>query len=189
MLILLSAGSTIAEEDKTFLGQGDSPFSDAGKEQLLDVTETLSTYKLDKVYSSDLYRAQETLRAVLSRQHADTDYEFVEELRERSGGSYEGKKYADIRKGMSPRQYKVWERDPFEAPEHGESLIDVEQKLKPWWEAVVEPLLQENKNVLIISHVDTLKVLVCLARGDDITHSVEFKSEHGMPYFYYPTSK
>ena len=186
MLILLSAGETEAEHDKIFLGRTESPFTQEGREQIKDAAETLSQYKIDHAYASDLYRAQETLRGVHRGNVHTFPHTLVEELRERSGGSYEGRKYTDIRKGMSPKQYKVWERDPFEAPELGESLIDVEQRVKDWWEHEITPQLAENKTVLVVSHPDVMQVLVCLARGDDMSHSVEFKAEHGMPYFYHP---
>lgn len=189
MLVLLSAGQTEAERDKVFLGRGVSPFTEEGVEQIKDAAETLSQYQISRAYGSDLYRAQETLRAIHKANRHSFPHTLVEELRERSGGSYEGKKYADLRVGMSPKQYKAWERDPFEPPLHGESLIDVEDRLRPWFESEITPRLMENETILIVSHPDTLRVLVCLARGDDMSHAVQFQVEQGMPYFYHPVPR
>lgn len=185
MLVLLSAGETEAERDKVFLGRGDSPFTQDGKHQVVDAAETLAPYEFDQVYASDLYRAQETLRVVMKKNHYAPTQNLAEELRERSGGSYEGKKYSEIRKGMSPKAYKVWERDPTEPPLHGESLMDVEDRVKPWFDTEIAPRLEAHENILIISHPDTIKVLIAMARGDGLEHAVELKIEHGMPYFYH----
>lgn len=188
VLIFLSAGETEAERDKIFLGRGDSPFTEQGKRQIMDAAETLYPYDIDQAYTSDLYRAQTTLQWVLKKNPHETPWEAVEELRERSGGSYEGRKYTDIRVGMSPKQYKAWERDPFEAPEHGESLADIDERLRGWFDTL-KPMMDENKIILIVSHPDTLKVLIAMARGDELDEAVGMNVEHGMPYFYYGGSR
>lgn len=185
MLILIAAGETQAEIDKIFLGRGDSPFTELGLEQITDAGDTLSAYNLDHAYASDLYRAQETLHAVLRRNTSETAYTLVEELRERSAGIYEGRKYTDIRVGMSPKQYKVWERDPFESPLHGESLMDIEDRLRDWFKDEIMPRLNSNQNILIVSHPDTIKVLIAMARGDDLIDAIKVQIENGLPYFYY----
>lgn len=189
MLVLLTPGETQADIDKVYLGRGDSPFTESGNEQVLNTAETLSPYQFDQVYASDLYRAQETLRAVIRANQYDVPWEYAEELRERSGGSYEGQKYSDIRKGMSPKVYKVWERDPTESPLHGESLMDVRDRIKPWWDEHVAPKLAENKNVLLVTHPDTMRVLVALARGDDLIEAIGIRVESGLPYFYYGSTR
>jgi len=184
MLVLLSHGQTQSDLDKVFLGRGDSPFTSLGLEQIRDAAETLSVYHFDQIYSSDLYTAQRTLRTVMNARQGDTPWMLVEELRERSGGSYEGKTYSSIRKGMSPKQYKAWDRDPFEPPLHGESIADVQDRLRDWFSPVIAEL-KLNKNILIISHPDTIKALISLARGDDLIDVMSISIEQGMPYFYY----
>jgi len=184
MLVLLSVGETQSDVDKIFLGRGNSEFTDAGLEQIADAAETLSQYDFDQIYSSDLYTAQDTLRTVLGARTQDTTWMLVEELRERSGGSYEGKLYSEIRVGMSPKQYKAWERDPFESPELGESLVDVQDRIREWFKPIIE-MLKDNKNILIISHPDTIKALISLARGDDLADVMSIKIEPCIPYFYY----
>jgi alpha-ribazole phosphatase len=184
MLVLLTHGQTQSELDKVFLGRGDSPFTDEGLEQMQDAAGTLSTYQFDHIYASDLYTAQEMLKAVLQASTHKTPWTLVEELRERSAGSYEGRKYSDIRKGMSPKQYKAWERDPFEPPLHGESIVDVQDRIKDWFNPILTQL-KDNKNILIISHPDAIKALITLSRGDDLVDVMGVKIEMGMPYFYY----
>jgi broad specificity phosphatase PhoE len=153
-------------------------------EQIEDAADTLAPYQFDHIYSSDLYRAQETLRRVLRKSPHQVTWEYVEELRERSGGSYEGMSYTDIRKGMSPKQYKAWERDPFEAPLHGESLIDVQDRNRDWFKMILARLIKKD-DILIISHPDTIRVLIAMAMGVDLTEVTSILIEPGIPYFYY----
>lgn len=189
MLVMIAAGQTEAERDKVFLGRGDSPFVPEAAEAIRDAAETLSVYRFDRMWSSDLYRAQETATAIRAASKQCPEPELIEELRERSGGSYEGRKYTDIRKGMSPKAYKAWERDPMEPPLHGESLLDVQDRIKPWWDAEVAPLLADNRSVLLVSHPDTVKVLIAMARGDDLLDVCSIKIEHAMPYFYHGSTR
>lgn len=184
MLVLLASGETVADRDKIFIGQGDSPITELGHEQISDAAETLAPYGFDYIYASDLYRAQETLRGLLRVMHHPVVPVLVEELRERSGGSYEGMSYTDIRKGMSPKQYKVWERDPFESPLHGESLMDVRDRLMDWVN-MIRPELIGNKSILIITHPDVVRVIVSMIRGEDLADGMKFQVEQGIPYFYY----
>ena len=189
MLVMIAAGLTEAERDKVFLGRGDSPFVPEAIVDIKDAAETLAPYRFDQVYSSDLYRAQETLRGILKGNPYNPGWELVEELRERSAGSYEGMKYSDIRKGMSPKQYKVWERDPFEAPLHGESLMDIHERLSPWFQDQIAPRLEKNENILVISHPDTIRVLIAMARGDDLIDVTSIQIEHTLPYFYHGSTR
>ena len=184
MLVFLSSGETQADVDKIFLGRGDSPLTQETKEQLRDASITLAPYQFDHIFVSDLYRAQETAERVLYHNRHETTWETVEELRERSAGEYEGRKYTDIRVGMSPKQYKAWERDPFEAPLHGESFADIEERLSDWFETI-RPMLDENKNIMIISHPDVLRVLFAMVRGEELDRAIKTNVEYGMPYFYY----
>lgn len=184
MLVLLPTGENQGYVDKIFVGQSLSPYTAMGIEQIHDAAITMSAYTFDHIYASDLERAQDALQAVLRTIGGNPPWELVEELRERSGGSYEGRKYVDIRKGMSPKQYKVWERDPFESPLHGESLSEVQDRLSEWFK-LIKAQLQENQDILIISHPDTIGVLIAMARGDDLFDACSLKIEHGMPYFYY----
>lgn len=183
MLVMVAAGLTEAEHSKIFLGRGDSPFTVEGQRSVADAADYLAPYRFDHVWTSDLYRAQATARLIRDVNHHGFDFSLSEELRERSAGSYEGMPFSRIREGMSPKAYRAWDRDPFEAPEHGESLSDIHQRLHPLYVNEIRPVLQQN--VLVISHPDTLKVLVAMVRGDLLSDAMSTTIEHGLPYFYY----
>ena len=85
----------------------------------------------DAVFMSDLERCQDTTQYVIGHTHPRDTWTMAEELRERSGGSLGGLTYQEIRKKFAPRQYKLWQRDYFEAPPQGESYRDVEDRVIP----------------------------------------------------------
>lgn len=184
MLVMVAAGETLADVEKRLLGQSDSPLTELGITQIHDVADTLAPYTFAHVYASDLYRAQETLRGILEKNTHRLTWDYAEELRERSGGSYEGMLYSDIRKGMSPKQYRVWERDPFEAPLHGESLIDLQDRISEWV-AMLKQRLLAGDDILVVSHPDTIRVLIAMIMDEDLTEIMGLVIDPGIPYFYY----
>ena len=166
-------------------GQRDTPLTDIGRAQALEAAETLADYKFDHVYTSDLIRALEQTRAVLARQKFPVSHTLVPELRERSGGSVEGIKYTALKKRMSPRKYKLWQRDFFEAPPDGESLHDVALRVLPWFDDNVIPRISKNENILIVAHAGVIRVLISYVKKIDETEIMGWDIEHSMPYFFY----
>jgi len=181
---MITPGQSVADISKIYQGRTNSKFTDLGIDQMCNAAETLSHYKFDMVFASDLYPSQELLSVISKYAKFPLNTILAEELRERSGGAYEGSLYSDIRVGKSPRQYRVWERDPFEAPLHGESLIDVQDRLTDWFKDI-RTNLQLHKNILLITHSDVIKVIIALARGDDLADTISINIEPAIPYFYY----
>lgn len=185
MLVLMTNGQTQADIDKVFLGSNDSPLTLSGKQQVQDTADTLADYLLDGIYSSDLYRAQTAADTITSKLKKPVTVELVEELRERSFGVFEGLALNDVRKTMSPRNYRLWDRDPFDAPQHGESLIEVSERVLPWFDSVVVPRLDKGDNILIITHTDVMRVLIARVRNNDLVDMLGRDIEQGMPYVFY----
>ena len=61
--IVVRHGNSLSNIDKTFTGHIDAPLSEVGVEQAKLVSNyILSEYKVDKVFSSDLSRAVDTIK-------------------------------------------------------------------------------------------------------------------------------
>jgi broad specificity phosphatase PhoE len=90
-LILTRHGET--EENKLGIMQGHMPgkLSGLGIEQAKRLALRLKEERIDFIYSSDLARASDTAKAI-AKYHPNTPIEFVEELRERDLGEFQGKK-------------------------------------------------------------------------------------------------
>lgn len=180
MIILLAVGNTEVEENGCISGQIVSPLSDNAKIELNDVIETLRGYEIYTLYSSDMLSSQDTTE-ILKNKLKIENIEYCEELRERCLGEYEGKSLKLLREKLSPRHYRLWERDYFEAPCFGESLADLEIKVKPFF----EKKFPRNKNILIVSHYDVIRLLIGMMRNDDEDEIQKMKIEKNMPYFFH----
>lgn len=109
-------GQTVWNVETRFQGQTDIPLNDTGRAQAVRAARMLAALEPDAIISSDLQRAAETA-AALGRitglpvtQHKD--------LRERSGGEWEGLTGAEIRAGW-PEEYMKWQ------PPGGEPVEEV----------------------------------------------------------------
>lgn len=184
MLVLVRHGRSKDQEDNRLSGQNNCPLSEVGLEEVDELAYDLSVYDFDAVYSSDLLRCIDTTSAIVQRNpcYKTTQVIYAEELRERSGGNIEGVLYPDIRKEIPPKKYKLWERDYFEPTPMGESLKDVEDRVIPFMKDYVFPLVNEGKNVLVVSHEDVMKTIIGFIKSTDESSMVSLKIENAIPY-------
>lgn len=185
MLVLLRHGQSTANAKGIKAGQMDVPLTDIGIAQSKVVAETLRNYVFDAIFTSDLNRCIDTTRFATDNRYPRDTWHVAEELRERSGGTFEGMSYTEIRKILAPKQYKLWQRDYFEAPPMGESMKDIEDRVIPYMRKYVFPLVNDNKNVLVVSHNVTIMVIVGFIKKIDETEIVKKKVDHAIPYFIY----
>ncbi len=187
MLILLSNGTSVAQENNIVSGQINDPLSATGKEEAIEAGKSLADYDIGVVFCSDLERCQDTADMVMIENHFSHNVELilVQELRDRSFGSLEGTPMPEVRKSLPPRKYKLWDRDYFEAPIHGESLQDVGQRVIPFLKENAFPLVDDNKNVLVVTHNDVIKTIIGHLKKSDETDIIKWKIENSIPYFFY----
>lgn len=187
MLVLVRHGESVDQVENRMSGQSNCALSPRGVEQAEELAVELSAYEFDAVHSSDLIRCVDTTAAIL-RRNANTDPSvlvYAEELRERSGGLLEGREYKDIRQELPPKKYKLWRRDYFEAPPMGESLKDVEERVIPYLKNHVFPLVNEGKNVILVTSAGVIRTIICYIKSSDETEIVKLEIENAMPYILY----
>ena len=188
MLVLIRHGESQDQIENRMSGQHNCPLSEEGRRQVEELGSDLSVYEFDYVFSSDLERAVDTTAAILRQTKKEPgSIQYVEELRERSGGSLEGMEFTEIRKIIPPKKYKLWRRDYFEAPPLGESLKDVADRVIPFLKEFVFPLVNEGKNVLVVAHAGVLRTIICHLKGMDESDIVSLEIENAMPYILYGT--
>lgn len=185
MLVLIRHGKSVANCENRKAGQTNTPLSEEGIKQCKDVYDTYRGYQWDAIFTSDLERCQDTTRIILSERYPPDTWTLVEELRERSGGTLEGMTFQEIRKLFSPRKYKLWQRDYFEAPPMGESMKDVEDRLLPYAKEYIFPLANEGKNVFVCTHQIPMQVLIGYIKRMDETDIPSLTIENAMPYVIY----
>jgi glucosyl-3-phosphoglycerate phosphatase len=139
-LVLWRHGQTPYNAERRFQGQLDVPLNDVGREQARRAAPYLAAMKPDAIFSSDLSRAAETA-AVLARLTGLT-VQLDKDLRERGGGSWEGKTADEIR-AQFPEAFANW------APADGETASAVADRASAAMERIADSLPGGSLAVLV----------------------------------------
>jgi 2,3-bisphosphoglycerate-dependent phosphoglycerate mutase len=131
-----------------------------GFEKSEEMGRLLKDTRIDCVYTSTLVRAEETLEAML---HAAGDtrvpIEHTAALNERDYGDYTGKNKWDIKKELGEETFDHIRRDWNYPIPNGETLKMVYERVVPFYQGTIVPLLKEGKNVLVVAHGNSLRAL------------------------------
>jgi glucosyl-3-phosphoglycerate phosphatase len=141
-LVLWRHGQTTYNAERRFQGQNDVPLNDVGREQARRAAPYLAAMKPTAIFSSDLSRAAETA-AVLARLTGLT-VQLDKDLRERGGGSWEGKTADEIR-AQFPEAFANW------APADGETASAVADRASAAMERIADSLPGDSLAV-VVSH-------------------------------------
>lgn len=149
-LILVRHGQTDLNTKRVYQGRGsDIDLNEVGLEQARKTAEFLKNEKIDLIISSPLKRALQTAQ-IINKYH-NIDIKTIDKITERDFGEFEGVEYAKV-------DYKnIREEDAYEK-------FDVEHPKK--FQERVESFLEDihiehyGKNILIVSHGGTLKMLL-----------------------------
>lgn len=127
-VLAIRHGETAWNVDARIQGQLDIPLNDNGRWQAQRLARALAARDpIDTVYTSDLLRAWDTARAVSDA--AGVALVLDEGLRERGFGVFEGQTFSEI-EARWPQESQRWrQRDPEWAPEGGESLIRMRERV------------------------------------------------------------
>jgi glucosyl-3-phosphoglycerate phosphatase len=141
-LVLWRHGQTTYNAERRFQGQSDVPLNDTGRDQARRAARYLAAMKPDAIFASDLSRATETA-AVLARL-TGLPVQLDKDLRERGGGSWEGKTAEEIRAEF-PEAFASW------APPDGESAASVADRSSAALERIADGL-PGGSLAVVVSH-------------------------------------
>jgi probable phosphoglycerate mutase len=163
-IIAVRHGETAWNVDTRIQGHLDIPLNSTGQWQARQLARALAGEPPSIIYASDLQRAHATGRAVADA----TGAPLVAEpgLRERSFGQLEGRTFAEIEAEL-PEQARRWrQRDPHFAPEGGESLTALRERIQ----ATTHRLAARHSGELIVlvAHGGVLDALYRLATGQEL---------------------
>jgi len=160
---ILVVGESEMDARKCCVGQSPTTLSSTGREQIQRIKHSLGPLKFDRVFCSDQQHARETWEIV--KDCIDNKAVFVEELRERSCGRWDGVPYTEIKNELGPRGYRNWDRDMTVVPVMGESIVDVHERFSQWFEGVSDEQ-RPQETVLFITHPDTARAIIMEARKE-----------------------
>ena len=209
-LVLCRHGQSQWNKENLFTGWHDVDLTEQGvseaKSAGLLLTELDFTF--DIAFTSVLKRAIRTLWIMLDEM--DLMWIPVERswrLNERHYGGLTGLNKAETAAKHGADQVKIWRRsydipppelepsDP-RHPSHdpryagidglpgSESLKTTLERVQPYWEERIEPLLKDGNNVLIAAHGNSLRALVKMIDGISDEDITEFNIPTGVPILY-----
>ncbi|ALW83711.1 phosphoglyceromutase [Hymenobacter sedentarius] len=160
LLVLVRHGESTANLANVFTGWLDVPLSSTGEAEAYAVADKLKDFHFDVAYTSTLIRAKRTLDIIVERAGwADLPVHHVDALKERMYGNLQGLNKAEVAIKYGQAQVDEWRRSYDVAPPNGESLKQTRARAVEFFEAEIAPQLRADKNVLIVSHGNTLRGL------------------------------
>ena len=178
-LVLVRHGQSEWNAKNLFTGWKDPGLTENGTAEAIRAGKHLKSLGLsfDVLYTSALVRAQLTGKIMLDELR-QSDLEIIEDkaLNERDYGELTGLNKDEARENFGIEQVQVWRRSYDIAPPGGESLKDTYNRVIPYFENKIQPLMKD-KNVLISAHGNSLRALVKYL--DDISEADIIKLEIG----------
>jgi len=187
-LVLLRHGESIWNKENRFTGWTDIDLSEKGIAEAKAAGTILKKqgFTFDIAFTSVLKRAIRTLWIVLD----EMDLMWIPvanswRLNERHYGALQGLNKAETAKKFSEEQVAIWRRSYDVAPPSlnkgderfagrdprykdlkesevplTESLKDTMERFLPYWTGTIEPVLRQDKRILIAAHGNSLRALV-----------------------------
>ena len=167
-LVLLRHGQSQWNLENRFTGWKDIELSEKG---ILEAKESGRIIKekkipIDAVYSSELKRANDT--AIIAMKEANYDHLFNDgelimikniAVNERDYGDLTGLNKQDTAEKYGKEQVHIWRRSYDINPPGGESLKNVVERVKPYFESTINKDLENGKNILLSAHGNSLRAL------------------------------
>ncbi len=152
-LIITRHGET--EENRAGILQGHLPgkLSATGVDQAKKVALRLKDEEIDFIYSSDLARASDTAKEI-AKLHPKTPIKFVEDLRERNLGEFQGKKKSDF--GWNAKDSKVTQIQP----KKGEDMEMLYRRVERFLHETIAK--HHDETVLLVGHNGINKALIAV---------------------------
>ena len=184
-LILLRHGQSQWNLENRFTGWVDVDLSPQGRSEAQHAGELLRSHPVDVVFTSVLQRASNTATIAMEAAgitgvpvHRD------QALNERHYGDLQGLNKTETAEKYGAEQVHQWRRSYDIAPPNGESLAMTRERVAPYYEAHIKPLLLQNKNVLVVAHGNSLRSLVMMI--EHLTPDEILKTEiaTGIPIIY-----
>ena len=168
-LVLLRHGQSQWNLENRFTGWEDVPLTELGIKEAQNAGHLIkkNNIKFDKIFSSVLQRANKTAEIAIKVaglnelfENNKLIYNKDESLNERDYGDLVGLNKTETALKFGEEQVHIWRRSYDISPPYGESLRDVVNRVSPYFTKYIEPLLSDNKNILIAAHGNSLRAIM-----------------------------
>ena len=186
-LVLVRHGQSEWNEKNLFTGWKDPKLTPRGMDEAIKAGKELKEagYSFDKMFTSDLFRAQDTGRIILEQMDIPS-IEVIKDvsLNERNYGDLAGLNKDEARKKWGEDQVHIWRRSFDVPPPGGESLKDTAERVLPYFKENIIPELIEGLNILVAAHGNSLRALVMELEEISSEEIVELEISTGVPLVY-----
>ena len=178
-LILVRHGQSQWNKENKFTGWADINLTEKGELEATYAGELIKklNINLDVFFTSELKRASNTMNIILKiLNKSDKDVYKAWQLNERHYGSLTGLNKDEISKKYGKDQVKIWRRS-FDTPPPvmdsahpymkkinskivSESLKNTYDRVIPFYNEKIKPLINSNKNILIVFHGNSCRALL-----------------------------
>ena len=164
-LALIRHGQSQFNLENRFTGWMDVPLTPQGEIEAQKAGKQLleKNFKPNLAFTSELSRAQKTLRLVLKElgvNETQLPLHKDKALNERHYGELQGKNKAETAAEFGADQVHIWRRSYDVPPPGGESLKMTAERTLPYFRAKILPELKAGKNVLVVAHGNSLRSIV-----------------------------
>ena len=168
-LILLRHGQSHWNLENRFTGWKNVPLTEKGELEAKKAGELIKKHKIniDNVFSSVLDRATRTAEIALKEADLINLWENdklvmmrSEQLNERDYGDLVGLNKQETAEKFGKKQVHIWRRSYDTPPPNGESLKNVVDRVSPYFQENIKPLLEKGKNILIAAHGNSLRAMM-----------------------------
>ena len=186
-LVLVRHGQSEWNEKNLFTGWKDPKLTPKGVDEAIKAGKELKEagYSFDKMFTSDLFRAQDTGRIILEQMNL-ASIEVIKDisLNERNYGDLAGLNKDEARKEWGEDQVHIWRRSFDIPPPGGESLRDTADRVLPYFRENIIPELIQGLNILVAAHGNSLRALVMELEEISSEEIVELEISTGVPLIY-----
>ena len=190
-ILLIRHGQSEWNKLNLFTGFKNVELSEQGVEEANKAGQNFKNLnlKFDVVYTSELKRAQDTAKIILENleqwDELNSKNKIIKSfnLNERDYGDLTGLDKKETADKFGEEQVHKWRRGYSDQPPNGESLEDVVNRVKTYFESDVLPTINdsENNNILIAAHGNSLRAMLIVMKiySSNNINSVELST--GVP--------
>ena len=162
-LVLIRHGQSEWNEKNLFTGWKNPPLTEKGIEEAELAGIRIKNLNIDfsHYFTSALIRAQETGEIILNQLEKEKIIKTrSQKLNERDYGDLSGLNKDEAKKEWGEDQVHIWRRSFDTPPPGGESLKDTADRVLPYFEEEIKPLVEQGNNILICAHGNSLRSLI-----------------------------
>ena len=165
-LVLVRHGLSVYNDQNRFTGWRDIELNSQGIDEAKQAVRLLNNLEFDLAFTSDLIRAQDTLRIILEGiGQTDIPIEKNMALNERDYGDLVGRNKAEAAEEFGAEQVHIWRRSYDVPPPGGESLKGTANRVIPYLRGVIMPHISEGKQILVSAHGNSIRAIVMVLQS------------------------